>query len=46
MKTIKHIEELHEDESIYADESRDSMLDDDAISPTEAAFIEGYEESA
>ena len=46
MKSIKEMAELHEDETIYADESRDSMVEDDAISPMEAAFMQGYEEAA
>ncbi len=33
------------DESIYGDESRESMVDDDSISPEEEAFMKGYEDS-
>ncbi len=33
------------DETIYSEQARDDLLDNDAISPTEAAFMDGYEEA-
>ena len=40
-------EEEEEDElSIYSKEVRESLLDDDELTPVEEAFMNGYEESA
>ena len=40
-------EEAEEDElSIYSKGVRESMLDDDELTPFEEAFMNGYEESA
>ena len=39
-------EELDEDigdDSIYSENVRDRLLEDDELSPEEAAFMEGYE---
>ena len=38
-------EEDKDDISIYSKETRESMLDDDELSPMEAAFMSGYEEA-
>lgn len=32
-------------ESIYDENSREQLLDDDGLSPEEAAFMEGYEDA-
>lgn len=32
-----------ENDNIYADESRESQVDDGEISPEEAAFMDGYD---
>ena len=33
------------DDSIYSESVRDRLLEDDELSPEEAAFMEGYEEA-
>ena len=35
-----------EDESIYSEDTRESMVEDDEISPEEEAFMRGYDEAA
>ena len=37
-------EEADDDDTVYEEEQRDELEDDDEISPTEEAFMEGYEE--
>ena len=37
-------EEPEEEEDLYEEEKRDELEEDDEISPTEEAFMEGYEE--
>jgi len=34
-----------EDQSIYSEKSRDSLLEDDELSPEEEAFMRGYQEA-
>jgi len=34
------------DESIYDEDSRKDLVDDDELSPQEEAFMEGYEEDS
>ena len=34
-----------EDESIYTEEARDQMVEDDELSPMEAAFMQGWDEA-
>jgi hypothetical protein len=41
----KEIEEGLDDESIYSEDVRDQLLEDDELSPMEAAFMQGYEEA-
>ena len=44
-RAIKKDEEFSEEENIYSEESRESLLDDGELSPEEAAFMQGYEEA-
>ena len=37
-------EEAEDDDTVYEEEARDELEEDDEISPTEEAFMEGYEE--
>ena len=39
-------EEDDDDTSIYSKEARESLLDNDELSPMEEAFMNGYEEAA
>ena len=39
-------EEEEEDISIYSKEVRESLLENDELTPIEEAFMNGYEESA
>lgn len=39
------IKEDIEDESIYSEDVREQLLDDDEISPEEAGFMKGYDEA-
>ena len=39
-------EEEEDDISIYSKGTRESLLDDDELSPMEEAFMNGYEEAA
>ena len=41
----KEIEHILEDESIYSEDVRDQLLEDDELSPMEAAFMKGYDEA-
>lgn len=45
-KRILLVEEEHSEEDVYAEETREVMLEDDEISPAEEAFMNGYEEAA
>lgn len=38
-------DEHMEDESIYSKESRENMVEEDELTPEEAAFMQGYEEA-
>lgn len=38
-------DEKKEDESVYSADTRDDLVDSDAISPEEAGFMQGYEDS-
>lgn len=44
-RKFKYAEEDKDDISIYSKEARESMLDDDELSPMEEAFMAGYEEA-
>ena len=39
----KELEQNLDDESIYSEDVRDQLLEDDELSPTEAAFMQGYD---
>ena len=39
-------EESTDDINFYAKDVRESMLDDDELSPSEEAFMSGYEDAA
>ena len=39
-------DEESDDISIYSREARESLLDDDELTPTEEAFMCGYEDAA
>ena len=39
-------EKSDDDSSIYSREMRESLLDDDELSPVEEAFMNGYEDAA
>lgn len=41
----KEIEENVEEDSIYSEEVREEMVEDDEISPGEAGFMMGYDEA-
>jgi len=34
-----------DDENIYSEEDREQLLEDDELSPAEAAFMQGYDEA-
>ena len=34
-----------DDDSIYSEEVRDKLLEDDELSPMEAGFMQGYDEA-
>ena len=38
-------EETNDEFSIYSKEARESLLDDDELSPIEDAFMNGYEDA-
>jgi len=38
-------EEIEEKETIYDEEGREEMMDDDELSPEEEGFMKGYEEA-
>ena len=42
----KNEEQNEDDISIYSKDTRESMLDDDELSPMEEAFMQGYEDAA
>ena len=44
-RKIEYDEEDKDDTSIYSKEIRESMLDNDELSPMEEAFMVGYEEA-
>ena len=44
-RKIEYDEEDKDDTSIYSKEVRESMLDDDELTPIEEAFMSGYEEA-
>jgi len=39
------IDENLDDESIYSEDVRDQLLEDDELSPMEAGFMQGYDEA-
>lgn len=41
----REIEAFLEDESIYSEDVRDQLIEDDELSLTEAAFMKGYDEA-
>jgi len=41
----REIDEVLDDESIYSEDVRDQLLEDDELSPMEAAFMQGYDEA-
>jgi len=41
----KPVDETLDDESIYSEQVRDQLLEDDELSPMEAAFMQGYDEA-
>lgn len=43
---MPQLEEFVEEENIYSEEFRERMLEDDEISPSEAAFMEGWDATA
>ncbi len=45
LKSAWEDEELERDQSIYCEEERSALLEDDAISPAEAAFMQGWDEA-
>tara|TARA_Y100000294_G_scaffold167506_1_gene176731 strand:+ start:1172 stop:1327 length:156 start_codon:yes stop_codon:yes gene_type:complete len=38
-------EQMLDDESIYSENVREQLLEDDELSPQEAAFMQGYDEA-
>ncbi|MBD3354441.1 hypothetical protein GF361_00470 [Candidatus Woesearchaeota archaeon] len=44
-KYVKEDEYFEDDENIYSEESRELLVDEDELSPEEAAFMKGYEEA-
>lgn len=44
-KKIEIEDDWIDDENIYAEDSRNILLDEDEISLEEAAFMQGYEEA-
>ena len=44
-RKYKEEDKDEDDTSIYSKEVRESMLDDDELSPMEEAFMEGYEDA-
>ena len=41
----KLVDENLDDESIYSEQVRDQLVEDDELSPMEAAFMQGYDEA-
>tara|TARA_B100002003_G_C13829395_1_gene407760 strand:- start:428 stop:583 length:156 start_codon:yes stop_codon:yes gene_type:complete len=41
----REIDNSIDDESIYSEDVRNALLDDDELSPFEEAFMKGYEEA-
>jgi len=41
----KVVDENLDDESIYSEQVRDQLVEDDELSPMEAAFMQGYDEA-
>ena len=41
----EEIEHLLEDEGIYSEDVRDQLLEDGELTPSEVAFMKGYDES-
>ena len=41
----KLVDETLDDENIYSEQVRDQLLEDDELSPMEAAFMRGYDEA-
>ena len=45
LPTDEEFEEIVEDDSIYSEGVREQLLEDDELTPTEAGFMKGYDES-
>jgi len=41
----EEFDEILEDDSIYSENVREQLLEDDELSPMEAGFMKGYDES-
>ena len=39
----KEVDERLDDESIYSEDVREQLLEDDELSPMEAGFMQGYD---
>jgi len=39
------LDQISDDQSIYSENIREQLLEDDEISPEEAAFMQGYDEA-
>ncbi len=45
LRLVRKEEEWKDLEEFYAEDSRDEMVDDDSLSPEEAAFMKGWEDA-
>lgn len=45
LKKIKIKDDWVDDEDIYSEQVRELLIEDDALSPEEEAFMRGYEEA-
>ncbi len=45
MKKVRRVEDDWVDDDIYSDDFRELLIEDDAISAEEEAFMRGYEEA-
>ena len=41
----EELTEILEDDSIYSEDVREQLLEDDELSPEEAGFMKGYDEA-
>jgi len=44
-RILNETDESIDDENIYSEDVRDRLLEDDELSPMEAAFMQGYDEA-